>query len=495
MGIGGWGVINADWPKTISKYYKEIDIIKSMGYTRIRFGNCPPEYTNAMAMAKAIMLYAVSIGLEVVSGPTKSSQLTAANWPAYEAEVIAFAQWAQANGLYGVSTGNELESVNDNTTLPDGQLIDNLKALSIIVRTHFSGYVTYSSTGGATIVNLWGSKGFDPNTEFHKLSFNVYGGGQSDLSGFTADCQRIFDHFGTNAEITEFGLVNDNQSLTLTPSQQKSALDARIAAMETIGFQRVTFFTWMMTNPTQVCALKFVEGNYRQQVLSLPHNGGLTIAQEESSIHFEDAGVQSRVDFGNHVEFHNAEFTFTFHIRPSMPNTHRTIIGWSENFTPQIRIASNNQLQLVKQNIGIVASSGVTLDAKKWYKGAVKFAANGDYQLLLAEEEKSLEEVASGNSPQTWTYGSARLIFGNLIGYAYPFKGLARSVKGFSRPLTFKETDKALRENCYNTVPDCVFLAQFNEVNGTTAVEDIHGFNGTETHVMYSNHVLNQQVL
>lgn len=271
MCIGGYGTIDSSWQDTVSKYYADLDEIKRLGFTHVRIGSTDPTFSNAYPLSKAIAEYAKSIGLHTTWGITNAaSTLTAANYSTYEAYVIAAAQYAEAQGFDAFEIANEIESTNDNTTLTDADLIATyLPSTAVLVQAEFSGEVRCASTSGATIVNLWIAQGITPGTDIDKLSFNIYGNSQTDLSGFQSDAQRIFDGFGTDSIVSEFNLVTDSGTLSISPSRQEEEMNKRIGILDSIGFERMYAFVWKMTSPSEVCALNQSDDIIKQWYYSL----------------------------------------------------------------------------------------------------------------------------------------------------------------------------------------------------------------------------------
>lgn len=267
MNVGGYGTISLS---DVEKYYTDLDEIKRLGFTCVRIGSTDPTFATAFPLSKLMAVYAKSIGLHTTWGLTTTTELTNSNYETYEDFVLEAAQYAEDNNFDAFEVGNEIESLNDGTTLTDEQLIAKIVATAASCQAIFSGDITYASTAGSSIVDLWISEGITPGTDLDYLSFNVYGNGQDDLSGFSADAKRIWDGFGTDSIISEFNLVTDNGSLTLSQQRQEEELSKRLSLLRAIGFEQAYFFVWKKSESNEKLGLKYIGlEEYKQYYWSL----------------------------------------------------------------------------------------------------------------------------------------------------------------------------------------------------------------------------------
>lgn len=276
MNVGGYGTIDATWPTTVSKYYRDLDEIKSAGFTHVRVGNGDWQFGNAYPLSKAITEYAISIGLNTMWGPDQSATMTSSNYADYHTAVLAALDYAMGIGLQRFSLGNEMEATNDNTTLTDSQLFDELITTAEACQAakaaaSSSIEITYNSTAGATIVDLWNSKSLSFGSSFDYICFQPYGNGQTDLSGFKTDCDRIWGYFGTNSKLTEFNLVTDAGTLNISQRRQEQEMGKRIGIIRSIGFEEAYFFTWKKSDNNEKLGTKYItDGDgYKQWYWSL----------------------------------------------------------------------------------------------------------------------------------------------------------------------------------------------------------------------------------
>lgn len=262
MNIGGYGTIDSSF---VANSITDLDELKKIGFTHVRMGNTDFSFTNATERAKEIVLYGISIGINMMWGPDQDSTITSSNWDTYHDLVITRFNDAITYGLHRFSIGNEMESSVDGSTMTITQLFDNLISLAeelqvIKASAESDMEITYNSTAGSTVVDLWGSKNlvFGSGGSFDYICFQPYGDGQTDISGFYTDCNRIWGYFGTDAKISEFNLVTDAGSLTISQKQQRREIDKRIAIIRGLGFEEAYFYTWKKTDDNEKLGTKYI---------------------------------------------------------------------------------------------------------------------------------------------------------------------------------------------------------------------------------------------
>ncbi|GEM_PF-2051934 len=272
--------INPSNTALLQSIYEDYKLIKQLGFQLMRPGATDPGFVNAYPFSKIMVQYAAEIGFQkIMWGPTWTGffgPLTAASYPGYHQQVLDALEWAIANGVTEFAIGNEMESEVDNTTLTFAQMIEEIKNTAIacqaIKAAHNSDIkITYTSTAGSLIVNLWISTGITPGVDLDYICFNPYGANQTDIPGFFTDCKRIWDGFGTLARLSEFNLVIDSQPKTIPPERQEIEISKRIHIIRSLGFEEAYFYVWKKaegSNPENN-SLALSTGGYRDEFWSI----------------------------------------------------------------------------------------------------------------------------------------------------------------------------------------------------------------------------------
>lgn len=200
-----------------------------------------PIYNGAtLERSKAGVIRAVAKGVKIIWGVSAPSVLTAANWGDFEAAVLDAAAWAEANGVYEFQLGNELEYINDNTTLTDAQLIINLKALATAVKLIYTrGNVSYSCWQEKIPDWITAGKG-----DLDILASNIY---LNDTDPWRTQIDNLIAAFGVSGTyLTEFGLNSISlDTYSTDEAEQAAAIIEMIKYAENAGMEKIFFYVYV----------------------------------------------------------------------------------------------------------------------------------------------------------------------------------------------------------------------------------------------------------
>ncbi len=172
-----------------------------------------PDYQNTswLNTSKSAVIEAVAKGAKVIWGVSSnkynnsSYTITSSNWPAFRQAILDAAQWAQDNGVYEFQLGNEENYHNDNTTITDAQIRDNIRMLATEVQAIFTnGNISYSFGDTWVENDAWILEG---KGDLDLICSNIYKGGSEDpydLS-YQTRIQNMINKFGDKFYLTEFG--------------------------------------------------------------------------------------------------------------------------------------------------------------------------------------------------------------------------------------------------------------------------------------------------
>lgn len=204
-----------------------------------------PTYTSAavVAYSKVAVLQAVALGMNVVWGVSSNSPttITSTTWTAFRQAILDAAQWAQDNGVYEFQIGNEEEYHNDNTTITDATLFDNLRTLATDVQAIFTrGNVSYA-TGHDMSAN-WISNGLGG---LDLLSSNIYRGYPTASSTWQTELNTFVSNFGNKFWVSEFNLSSGNPTTWSADEQEQAyAIQEMIDYMRSLSIPRAYFFAY-----------------------------------------------------------------------------------------------------------------------------------------------------------------------------------------------------------------------------------------------------------
>ena len=224
-----------------------IDILLANGFTELRIDI--PTYTDAgwLAASKVAVISAVGKGAKVIWGVSSSgTTITSTNWPTFRQAILDNAQWAQTNGVYEFQLGNEEESHNDNTTLTDAQLIENLKSVATDVQAIFTrGKVSYSCPHD--YIDDWIAEG---KGDIDILASNVYMGGTTFNDTWKTKIDNLINAFGADGTyLTEFNLSYSGLDYySKDETLQAAALTEMIEYIKSSGITRAFYFCYQSDN-------------------------------------------------------------------------------------------------------------------------------------------------------------------------------------------------------------------------------------------------------
>jgi len=200
----------------------QIATLISNSFTNIRIGLIEYTATDAIAVAKAKILRAISAGANVIWGVNSGDTITSTNWPDFSTGVQAAATWAQANGVSEFLIGNEDEYRVDGVTITVAQLISNLKTLATTVQGIFTNgpvnyctspdfYADWITAGKGNIDKFGGNQylcGNDYDPDYHDALFierlndlvAAFGTGGTFLSEFEVSYSAVTD-FSTDESV------------------------------------------------------------------------------------------------------------------------------------------------------------------------------------------------------------------------------------------------------------------------------------------------------
>jgi hypothetical protein len=218
------------------------------------------DYTNnaQVEITKSHVEHAISKGLRPIWGVSAAS-LTAADWANYVTAVTNAATWAEANGVYEFQIGNELENINDDTTLTDGDVRTNLKALATDIQLIFTrGKISYSCPGWS--VNAWCVFG---KGDIDILAANIYRGGLTFDDEWKTRINQLFDTFGADGTYaSEFSVSSTSlDSYSTDETTQLNGVTEMVNYIKNSGLKTSCYFAYEKSDEFGV---KKADGTYRK---------------------------------------------------------------------------------------------------------------------------------------------------------------------------------------------------------------------------------------
>lgn len=193
------------------------------------------------------------------------------------------------------------------------------------------------------------------------------------------------------------------------------------------------------------------------------------------------------VNCGNNASLHNSTFTYLAWIKltPDFSTTNRTLIGWSGNSTPQLRINNANKINLLKQNIASIATGTTTLPNGAWIHIGASYDATGNFVLYLNGVSDG-----SGTSLQTFDFSTSSLLLANIVGLGQSFKGNIDNVRMYNTVLTPEQVSEIYYNETKYINSNLKGYWKFDEESGTTANDSSgSGNTGTISNGSYSTDV------
>ena len=245
-GIGMCVCPTSDNVNALSNFFSaQMANLVAAKFTDVRMTCCNWNSIGSINRGKAAVALAVAMGLNVIWGVSGSGNvMTLFNWKAYSDKVLELAAWAESNGVYEFQIGNEEESFNDNTTLTDTKLRENLRTLAIAVKAIFKrGKVSYSCQFDDFAVDPWIDEG---KGDIDLLAINCYRGGLNFDNRWKTSITNMVNTFGVDGTyITEFNLSGHGLSYWSTDeAEQASGLAEMIDYIKASGVKRAMYFAY-----------------------------------------------------------------------------------------------------------------------------------------------------------------------------------------------------------------------------------------------------------
>ena len=232
-------------------YWEQESYVESLlanGFTELRIDIPNYQATNWLSHSKTMIIRTIAKGAKVIWGVSSNARnnpdytITAANWPTYRQAILDNAQWAQDNGVFEFQLGNEEESHNDNITLTDAQLIENLKSVATDVQAIFTrGKVSYSCPHD--YIDDWIAEG---KGDIDILASNVYMGGTTFNDTWKTVITSLVNAFGADGTyLTEFNLSYSGLDYySKDETLQAAALTEMIEYIKASGITRAFYFCY-----------------------------------------------------------------------------------------------------------------------------------------------------------------------------------------------------------------------------------------------------------
>lgn len=248
------------------------DMLLTEGFKYLRIDIPDYQSTDWLNNSKAAVITAVSKGAKVIWGVSSNkynnsaNTITASNWPTFKQAIIDNAQWANDNGVYEFQLGNEENFHNDDTTITDAQIRENIRNLATEVKQIFTnGNISYSFGDTTVENNAWASEG---KGNLDIICSNIYKGGIDDDydMSYQSRIQNMVNVFGDNFYLTEFGpSYTSLADYSTNETTQAQALDEMLVFMKSIGLSKALYFCLF----GDTFGVIKDDGTYRQQLWDL----------------------------------------------------------------------------------------------------------------------------------------------------------------------------------------------------------------------------------
>ena len=227
-------------PSTFDGY---VDTLIVNGFTELRISLAKYSDDGRFAESKDQAIRASAKGVKVIWGISGywNDTITSDNWPTLRQAILDAATWAQTNGVYEFQLGNEMEFFNDDTTLTDAQLIENLKSVATEVQTIFTrGNISYALNDSN--IPDWISAG---KGDIDLLGANLYQGGDTFNDNWKTLLTNFVTEFGSSAYLSEFNLSYTSlDSYSTDEEVQAAAVAEMIDYIKASGIERAIFFVF-----------------------------------------------------------------------------------------------------------------------------------------------------------------------------------------------------------------------------------------------------------
>ncbi|MHB1376987.1 MAG: hypothetical protein ACYCXB_06120 [Candidatus Humimicrobiaceae bacterium] len=231
-----------------STFGGDIDLLLSNGFNQLRLDliehNVDSDLIN---ISKAAVAIGVAQGADMIWGTNCDDTMTATHWSEYRLDVLDAAKWAQANGVYEFTLGNEIEMRVDGVTLTVAQLISNIKSLATEAQAIFTnGNISYSTQ--PDYLDRWIDVG---KGDLDLLALNLYlgwgtGTANYDEALFISRLSDLVNAFGTGGSyLSEFGLSTTSiSSYSVDEAIQAEMVKSLINDIKNSGITRAIFFCY-----------------------------------------------------------------------------------------------------------------------------------------------------------------------------------------------------------------------------------------------------------
>ena len=174
-------------------------------------------------------------------------------------------------------------------------------------------------------------------------------------------------------------------------------------------------------------------------------NGGIgtsniTTGKRGYGLEFDGGNDYVDVQYDNSINMSGKNFTFSAWVKPDVSAAHRTVIGWSSNGGPLIRIHADDRIFFNRQGQDVVGIGG-TINEEAWNFVAITYdSGTGGYVIRVNAA------TSSGTNEQTFTFSN--LQFG-LEGSSSPMLGEIDEVMIFNRVLSEQEINATFDAGTY----------------------------------------------
>lgn len=204
-----WSSLGINYKGDITHAPEDAAYLKSVGINKVRI-HVPNDGDTSF---RAVAAYFKAQGFYTIYGITAGSTLTAANWSAYAALVVAEAAYCEANDVCDQFTlGGELHYKIDGTTLVLATLLTNIKTLAASVRAVYSGLIDYSSD--VNDYTGWISAGLGNDIDiFGYHCYSNWTGKYLNETNMTTPIPLLVAAFPTELQINEFHIDSDSADI------------------------------------------------------------------------------------------------------------------------------------------------------------------------------------------------------------------------------------------------------------------------------------------
>ena len=220
-----------------------MDVLIANGFNELRIDIPAFDNTISYDRSKAAVIRAVAKDVKVIWGISGywNDTITSDNWPTLRQAILDAATWAQTNGVYEFQLGNEMEFFNDDTTLTDAQLIENLKSVATEVQTIFTrGNISYALNDSN--IPDWISAG---KGDIDLLGANLYQGGDTFNDNWKTLLTNFVTEFGSSAYLSEFNLSYTSlDSYSTDEEVQAAAVAEMIDYIKASGIAKAVYFVF-----------------------------------------------------------------------------------------------------------------------------------------------------------------------------------------------------------------------------------------------------------